>query len=51
MKIDKLKYYSTSPNGYYWIEHPNKDDVINKINEIIDYINRGIKDDEPRGEA
>lgn len=40
MKIEKLDYYSTSPDGYHWIQHPTKDDVVNKINEIIDFINK-----------
>lgn len=39
MKIEKLESYSTSNDGYYWIRHPNQDDIVNKINEIIDYLN------------
>ena len=36
MKIDKLEYYSTSNDKHVWERHPNKDDIVKKINEIID---------------
>lgn len=39
MQIEKLESYSTSDDGYYWIRHPNNDDIVNKINEIIDCLN------------
>lgn len=39
MQIEKLREYKTSDDGYYWIQHPTGDDIVNKINEIIDYIN------------
>lgn len=40
MKIDKLEYYSTSNDRYIWERHPNKDDIVKKINEIIDALNK-----------
>lgn len=39
MQIEKLTKYSTSDDGYHWYDHPTKEDMVNKINEIIDYIN------------
>lgn len=39
-KIEKLEYYSGSPDGRIWIEHPNLVDVIDKINELIDLLNK-----------
>lgn len=39
MQIEKLRQYKTSDDGYYWIQHPTGDDIVDKINEIIDYIN------------
>ena len=39
MQIEKLERYSTSDDGCLWYDHPTKSDMINKINEIIDYIN------------
>ena len=42
MRIEKLESYSTSNDGYYWIRHPNNDDIVNKINEIIEYINNNV---------
>ena len=39
MQIEKLKQYKTSDDGYHWYYKPTNDDIINKINEIIDYIN------------
>lgn len=49
--IEKLEYYSsgsTSRDGLYvlWERHPNQEDIVEKINEIIDYINNA---DEERG--
>ena len=40
-KIEKLEYYSSSTikNPHVWIRHPNEDDIVDKINEIIEYIN------------
>lgn len=54
MKIDKLEYYSSSNNGYVWERHPNKDDIVKKINEIIDTLNKTDeveKDDEMNDET
>ena len=39
MKIEQLRQYKTSDDGYHWYYKPTNDDIINKINEIIDYIN------------
>jgi hypothetical protein len=39
MQIERLRRYKTSDDGYHWYSVPTEDDVINKINEIIDYIN------------
>ena len=39
MQIEKLREYKTSNDGYYWIQHPTCDDIVDKVNEIIDYIN------------
>lgn len=39
MQIEKLNKYKTSDDGYHWYECPTRDDIIDKINEIIDYIN------------
>lgn len=39
MQIEKLKRYKTSDDWYHWYERPTSDDIINKINEIIDCIN------------
>lgn len=39
-KIEKLEYYSSyTKDSYGWIRHPNEDDIVDKINEIIEYIN------------
>lgn len=39
-KIERLEYYSSSTeNSYVWVRHPNQDDIIEKINEILEYIN------------
>ena len=40
MNIKKLTEYKSSKDGCYWTLHPNTEDFMNKINEIIDYINR-----------
>lgn len=39
--IEKLQQYKTSSkeNPWMWIEHPDTEEIINKINEIIDYLN------------
>lgn len=39
MQIEKLTRYSTSDDGYHWYDRPTKEDMVNKLNEIIDYIN------------
>ena len=39
MQIEKLRQYKTSDDGCHWYWKPTTDDIINKINEIIDYIN------------
>lgn len=43
MKIEKLEYYTggtTHRDGSLsWERHPNNDDIVNKINEIIDKLN------------
>lgn len=39
MQIEKLRKYKTSDDGCYWYDKPTNDDIINKINEIVDYIN------------
>ena len=39
MKIGRLEAYSTSDDGYYWYDHPTKSDIIEKINEIVDFLN------------
>lgn len=39
MQIEKLTRYSASDDGYHWYDHPTKEDMVNKINEIIDHIN------------
>ena len=38
-KIEKLSEYTSSPDGYSCYRHPNAIDLMEKINEIIDYIN------------
>ena len=39
MQIEKLYRYKTSDDGCNWYSKPTRDDIIDKINEIIDYIN------------
>ena len=39
-EIEKLEYYSSSPDGRICIIHPTLDDIVDKINEIIDLINK-----------
>lgn len=41
VKIEKLEYYSSSSDGCIWERHPTYDDIVNKINEIIEVINNG----------
>ena len=43
-KIEKLQYYRTSEDGYYWTSHPTIDDVVAKINELIDILNGETND-------
>lgn len=41
MKIDKLEYYSTLNDRWdVWEKHPDKDDIVKKINEIINVLNK-----------
>ena len=50
MMIEKLGSYNssrTSIDGIHWESHPNIEDVINKINEIIDTVNTPIVEAEP----
>lgn len=37
--IEKLESYSTSKDGINWCNHPTKQDIEEKINEIIDVVN------------
>lgn len=39
--IEKLQQYKTSSkeNPWIWIEHPNIEEIADKVNEIIDYLN------------
>lgn len=43
-KIEKLTYYSSSKDGYNWDRHPTIDDVVAKINELIDILNGEAND-------
>ena len=43
-KIEKLTYYSSSEDGYNWVRHPTIDDVVAKINELIDILNGETND-------
>lgn len=43
-KIEKLKYYSSSEDGNNWIRHPTTDDIVTKINELIDILNGEAND-------
>ena len=44
-EIEKLEYYySTSLDGRTCINHPNLNDIIDKLNEIIDFLNKEIID-------
>ena len=42
--IEKLTYCSTGTamrdGSIFWERHPNQDDIVEKINEIIDFLNR-----------
>lgn len=38
-KFDLDTIYSTSVDGIHWEYHPNKDDILEKINELIDAVN------------
>ena len=38
-QIEKLESYSTSKDGINWCNHPTKQDIEEKINEIIDVVN------------
>ena len=44
-EIEKLEYYSSSPDGIHCIIHPTLDDVVNKINEIIDLLNKEVSNE------
>lgn len=37
--IQKFMNYSSSNDGVTWIDHPNKEDIIKKIEEVIDHVN------------
>ena len=37
--IEKLESYSTSKDGINWCNHLTKQDIEEKINEIIDVVN------------
>lgn len=43
-KIEKLQYYRSSKDGVYWVTHPNLNDVVDKINELIDILNGETND-------
>lgn len=43
--ISNLSYYSTSNNGMDCTNHPTRDDIVNKINEIIEYLNEKEKEE------
>lgn len=48
--IEKLEYYKTAKTdrdgcAREWIPHLNLKDITDKINEIIEYLNRGEKDE------
>lgn len=38
--IEKLPSGSTSKDGIWWESHPTKSDIIEKVEEIIDAVNR-----------
>ena len=38
-RIEKLDYYSTAKDGCEWVLHPTEGDIVDKINELIDYLN------------
>ena len=44
-KIEKLEYYSGSSDGRNWVRHPNLDDVVDKLNEIIDLLNKEVSNE------
>ena len=44
-EIEKIEYYSSSPDGRNYIIHPTLDDVVNKINEIIDLLNKEVSNE------
>lgn len=40
--IEKLEYYSSRAergNAVVWVRHPDLDDLVDKVNELIDVIN------------
>lgn len=39
MAIERLNQYRSSKDGIHWYDCPTRNDIIEKINEIIDYIN------------
>lgn len=48
--IEKLEYYRTANTdrdgcAREWTSHPSLEDIIDKINEIIEYLNRGEEDE------
>lgn len=38
-KIEKLEQYTSSMDGYHIIYHPDKMDIVRKINELVDAVN------------
>lgn len=42
--IEKFRSYSSSYNGMTWVSHPDKRDITDKIEEIIDHVNDIEKD-------
>ena len=38
-KIERLEFHTGSNDGQTWIRHPNFDDVVDKVNEIIEQLN------------
>ena len=38
-KFDLNNLYATSVDDIHWVYHPTKDDILEKINELVDAIN------------
>lgn len=41
--IDKLPSGSTSKDGVWWENHPTKNDIAEKVDEIIEVLNELVK--------